>query len=165
MPHYPAPVNLKVHHHSLHLVISLITAGFWVPIWALITWDINRQNRRELDRYSVAGPLMFRLVPNTAVEKGPNFRTLPIPLRLRVSSAMARPATSPGVTRVTVTGPATVQVSSSHKVGLMLLITFPFGAAAGSRATGVVLGIPAAAPVRVVTGISVRAIMKTPLIN
>jgi hypothetical protein len=52
MPHYPAPVNLKVHHHSLHLVISLITAGLWVPIWALITWDINRQNRRELDRYS-----------------------------------------------------------------------------------------------------------------
>src|SRR3954469_7708475 len=52
MPHYPAPVNLKVHHHSLHLVITLITAGFWVPIWALITWDINRQNRRELDRYS-----------------------------------------------------------------------------------------------------------------
>jgi hypothetical protein len=109
--------------------------------------------------------LMFRLVPNTAVEKGPNFRTLPIPLRLRVSSAMARPATSPGVTRVTVTGPATVHVSSNHRVGLKLEITFPFGAAAGSRATGVVFTTPTGLPFNVVTGISVRAIMKTPLIN
>jgi len=52
MPHYPAPVRLKVHHHNINLLMVIVTAGLWAPCWALITWDINRQNRRELDRYS-----------------------------------------------------------------------------------------------------------------
>jgi len=52
MPHYPAPVHLKVHHHNINLLMTIVTAGLWAPCWALITLDINRQNRRELDRYS-----------------------------------------------------------------------------------------------------------------
>jgi uncharacterized protein YjiS (DUF1127 family) len=52
VPRYPAPVRLKRHQHNMNLFITIVTAGFWLPFWALITWDINRQNRRELERFS-----------------------------------------------------------------------------------------------------------------
>lgn len=51
-PHYPAPVRLKRHHHTINLLMTIATGGLWGVAWALITWDINRQNKAELDRFS-----------------------------------------------------------------------------------------------------------------
>ena len=31
--------------HLLHLVLSIITAGFWVPVWLLVT--ISNANERQ----------------------------------------------------------------------------------------------------------------------
>jgi hypothetical protein len=32
-------------NHLLHLVLSIITAGFWVPVWLLVT--ISNANERQ----------------------------------------------------------------------------------------------------------------------
>jgi hypothetical protein len=38
--------------HGLHVLLSLITAGFWIPIWALVAWS-NARERRRADRWQV----------------------------------------------------------------------------------------------------------------
>ena len=35
--------------HILHLLMSVITAGFWVPVWFIITL-INQQKCANIDR-------------------------------------------------------------------------------------------------------------------
>jgi len=45
--------KIKGNNHILHVILSLITAGFWVPVWilccvrqGLINSDIRRQIRK-----------------------------------------------------------------------------------------------------------------------
>lgn len=39
----------KKTSHILHLLLSIITVGFWVPIWILVTISNNIENAR-IDR-------------------------------------------------------------------------------------------------------------------
>lgn len=39
----------KSTSHVLHLVLSLITVGFWIPVWILVTLSNSIENRR-IDR-------------------------------------------------------------------------------------------------------------------
>lgn len=41
--------NKKHTKHLLHLVLSVITAGLWVPIWVLVSVSNSIENRR-IDR-------------------------------------------------------------------------------------------------------------------
>lgn len=48
----PPPVN-----HVLHLLLSIVTCGLWLPVWALLSW----LHARDVDR--VARGLVPREVP------------------------------------------------------------------------------------------------------
>lgn len=39
----------KSTSHVLHLILSLITVGFWIPVWILVTLSNSIENRR-IDR-------------------------------------------------------------------------------------------------------------------
>lgn len=39
----------KSTSHVLHLILSLITVGFWVPVWIIVTLSNGIENRR-IDR-------------------------------------------------------------------------------------------------------------------
>ena len=39
----------KKTSHVLHLILSLITFGFWVPVWIIVTLSNSIENRR-IDR-------------------------------------------------------------------------------------------------------------------
>ena len=39
----------KSTSHVLHLILSLVTVGFWVPVWILVTLSNSIENRR-IDR-------------------------------------------------------------------------------------------------------------------
>ena len=39
----------KSTSHVLHLILSLITVGFWVPVWIIVTLSNSIENRR-IDR-------------------------------------------------------------------------------------------------------------------
>lgn len=39
----------KSTSHVLHLILSLITLGFWVPVWIIVTLSNSIENRR-IDR-------------------------------------------------------------------------------------------------------------------
>jgi len=38
-------VHGKNPNHVLHLLLSLISLGFWIPIWLLITLGVKEKNR------------------------------------------------------------------------------------------------------------------------
>ena len=39
----------KSTSHVLHLILSLITVGFWIPVWIIVTLSNSIENRR-IDR-------------------------------------------------------------------------------------------------------------------
>ncbi len=39
----------KSTSHVLHLILSLVTVGFWVPVWFIVTLSNSIENRR-IDR-------------------------------------------------------------------------------------------------------------------
>ena len=39
----------KSTSHVLHIILSLITVGFWVPVWIIVTLSNSIENRR-IDR-------------------------------------------------------------------------------------------------------------------
>lgn len=45
--------DIKNNNHILHLLLSVITAGFWVPVWMLCCLSQglrNRATRKEIRR-------------------------------------------------------------------------------------------------------------------
>lgn len=64
----PMPMRIKTHRHNMNLLLSIVTGGLWIPCWILITWDINRQNRRERERYG-REYFLYQQAMNTALHQ------------------------------------------------------------------------------------------------
>lgn len=43
---YGPPPRLKKVNHAIHLVMSMLTAGFWIPVWLTVMMIVHTTNSR-----------------------------------------------------------------------------------------------------------------------
>lgn len=50
-PPPPPQPQYKTPQHVLHVILSIISFGLWLPVWALCAWDASRYNAFARQQY------------------------------------------------------------------------------------------------------------------
>lgn len=50
-PTHPGPFKFN---HVLHLLLTVLTMGLWIIVWALLYWHMHDRHKRRMETYAQA---------------------------------------------------------------------------------------------------------------